>query len=320
MKLNLSCFASMIQMDALRSGNRSIQSRYGKILVVTIAALMVSSFAVIHRPTKLNKVLVVLSSMLFTVATIATMLFIAATRSKKEDEMSSAEMVVGYDSQKPIFESSSELKAADEDSVVDQYLNDDRPSNEVMRTISQNPQLVRRLINADANLNKLSADGIGIVAHDMDFEAFCTLVDRGYNLRFTAGLSPDGFIRFSGFEEIVASTDSRYLRYVLDKRLVKVEHFSANEQMRLWTYVGNLEAIRLLVDYGFDINAKHVRNGYTAVQNLIHFPDDIATCIAGRSRLSAPNRADALMKIGGAQWPTGAEMSMLDRMLRDQSQ
>jgi hypothetical protein len=300
MEISRSFWAPAIRAGLLSRDEKLIQSRYVKIVRIALAALVASAFALIHRPTTLKKVLVVLTGILF----IAAALLTEKIETRRAD------------------------KAIDENAFR-QYMSDEQPSNEVMEHIrwghiTRDPTLVRRLIDSHADLNKFSERGIGVVSDNMDIETLQLLIDHGINLRARSSNPGNPRCRlyhgrqfggWSGFEEIVSRSSPVYLTYVLQRRLVKVEDFSPNEQVRLWTMAGSKEAIQQLVNYGFDINAID-SDGLTAVQNLIRFPDSFVAheYSKGDCHFGRLLRTRALVIDFGADCEQG-DRAALDRML-----
>lgn len=173
------------------------------------------------------------------------------------------------------------------------------PSISAVDRLRNRSSAARLFIERGGDVNRRDASGRSLLDYLtlLDMECFELFMKNGFNL-----LSQDRSGR-SYFLCIASNRDTKFLRYVLENRLVNIHHVSNEEQVRLWVYLENVEAGQLLRYYGFRVNIE--ANGSSALLRIVerasggyakqsHLPliDHVRFLLdCGARRITSPNNA-----------------------------
>lgn len=161
--------------------------------------------------------------------------------------------------------------------VLKDYLADAHPSENVFQCMLHNPKVAQALVDQHGDLNKATKEGKRFpdfyllhynASENTDFPFFKLLVDNGFDWKMQAYTRYPKVNMGTYFEGVVSSRDPTYLEYLLKHGKIRVNDFTAKEQIDCWMNFGSIKAATLLVEHGFDVNVKD-EQGYTPLLRLV---------------------------------------------------
>jgi len=147
-------------------------------------------------------------------------------------------------------------RAADAN-ATNEYLTKEYPSKKATFRIQTHLSAAKQLARERGDFNKLNEMNEHLLNFYTDLRIFKCFVDHGANIR-----------DHSRVLYLIKSKEFTYLEYVLSKRLVRHQDFTAEQQIEFWLNINSAQKAELLRKHGFDINIRDPQ-GNTPLLRLV---------------------------------------------------